>query len=185
MAEEQLEVPSASEWVTFQAGAAMDFFQGTPQEAQILGSLLALNMEALDGTFGNVTDDNQSFRTSFELATRWDQMKSIPRSREYLRGYSWITTIGPDVTRRLMLSGVGLERLREAFCDVHVLPNGGVVLRSTPTFAEYDEQSIRRSADIFKPVLLPGVTKKTAGWAPDFKRVAYGMDTTENAEAGD
>jgi len=78
----------------------------------------------------------------------------IPRSRERLRGYDWLTICSQEVAGRLG----GAEALRGtgAFHEVAQLPAGGVWLLATADYRDFDEEALDRVFRALAPVLPPG-----------------------------
>jgi hypothetical protein len=80
--------------------------------------------------------------------------KTLPESRTYLRGYSWITVCPEELSSRLdveALLGNG------DFCEVERLASGGTWLQATPNFVDYDIDQVRRVWVALSPLLRPGV----------------------------
>ncbi|HEY7226271.1 MAG TPA: hypothetical protein VH561_22065 [Micromonosporaceae bacterium] len=81
--------------------------------------------------------------------------QSIVESRQWLRGYTWVTVLGREHVARL--GGIDTISSSGAFYEVVGLSGGGAVVRATEDFREYDQQ---KAAQIFRalaPVLRPGL----------------------------
>jgi hypothetical protein len=110
-----------------------------------------------DACFAQVTDDDEVFAgiTALEQATRHLPERTLPRSCEVLRGYSWVTVCSAELAGRL--GGVRLLAASGAFDEVEELPGGQVFLRATATVQEYEGEALRRVFDVLAPVLLTGL----------------------------
>lgn len=86
-----------------------------------------------------------------------------------LRGYSWVTVLGPKAAQRLG----GVDNLREsgAFCEVRALPSGAVLAQATPTPQEYTPQRVRKVFEVLAPVLPAGMPTTFPIQDPQYKLV--------------
>jgi len=91
----------------------------------------------------------------FEEALNLRPELTLPRARELLRGYAWLTILPEEIGRRLG----GLDALRSsgAFVDVEHLDAGGYWCRATRNLDEYDQPAAERIFDVVAPTLPPGV----------------------------
>jgi hypothetical protein len=80
--------------------------------------------------------------------------ESIERSREFLRGYSWVTVVPAELVSRL--GGADLLERSRVVAEVRRLRAGGVLVRATGTPDGYDDAAVRRVFDLVRPVLPPG-----------------------------
>ncbi|HEY1673861.1 MAG TPA: hypothetical protein VGG50_14170 [Streptosporangiaceae bacterium] len=106
--------------------------------------------------YGHVTDDATSHGTALERAVLGvtAEPPAIPRCRDVLRGYSWVTVVAAPLLARL--GGAGALTASGCFTEVSPLPGGRVYLRATPALAEYEGPAVRRVFGVLAPVLLPG-----------------------------
>jgi hypothetical protein len=88
--------------------------------------------------------------------------QTLPRARQLLRGYAWLTILPEEIGQRLG----GLDALRSsgAFVEVEHLDAGGYWCRATPTIEQYDQAAAERVFDVVAPALPPG--------RPDLRRVS-------------
>lgn len=80
---------------------------------------------------------------------------TLPRAREFLRGYDWLTICPVELVVKLG----GIEHLENsgAFEQVRVLPDGAAWLLACEDYADFDEARSRRVWETLAPVLIPGV----------------------------
>jgi hypothetical protein len=138
-------------------------------------SALRDQAEAVRCTFGYIADDGAQGRTGLELALNLSAAKTIPLSRGVLRGYSWTTVCGAELAKRLG----GAESLRrgEAFFEVAEFPSGGLLLRATESYADYDEERIGRVFQALAPVLPQGTAEPVYGY--EHLKLVYGVDAAD------
>jgi hypothetical protein len=81
--------------------------------------------------------------------------RSIVESRQWLRGYPWVTVLAREHVARLggidALAGTG------AFHRVDGLTGGGALLQATPDYHDYDQAAAERVFRVLAPVLRPGL----------------------------
>jgi hypothetical protein len=104
--------------------------------------------------YGHVTDDANSWGTALEQATRQYSGETVPRCRDALRGYSWVTVCPQQLAGRL--GGASAIAASGAFTEVTEVAEGSVFLRATPTLDEYGDAAQRQVFEVLAPVLLPG-----------------------------
>jgi hypothetical protein len=104
--------------------------------------------------YGHVTDDANSWGTALEHKTGQPSWETVPRCRDALRGYSWVTVCPGELAGRL--GGAGAIAASGAFTEVTEVAGGSVFLRATPTLDEYGDTAVRRVFEVLAPVLLPG-----------------------------
>jgi hypothetical protein len=108
-----------------------------------------------DAAYAHVTDDPEIMGgTGLEDATLRNPELTVPRSREELRGYSWVTVCAPELAARL--GGAAALAASGAFAEVTELPGGQVYLRATPAPEDYQGDAVRRVFEVLAPVLLTG-----------------------------
>lgn len=153
---------SNGEWVTFSvmsyAGAAGEpgADQPYPQDVQRRWAEFIKGWVASsDAQYAHVCDDPEIMgATALEAATHHDPETTIPRCRDELRGYCWVTVCAAALVRRLG----GARGLKDsgAFDEVTELPGGQVFLRATPVIQDYTGEAVRRVFLALAPVLLTG-----------------------------
>lgn len=126
-------------------------------------------LDDVDPAFGCVaTHFNARIGTELDLALRRRDRESIKESREFLRGYSWLTVVPKELVARLG----GIAALREApLAAVYPLSAGGVVLQASSIPAEYGDVAMRGLFRTVAPVLPPGKPKPVFGY--EHIRVVY------------
>jgi hypothetical protein len=133
----------------------------------------------LDACYGHVTDDaDDRGGTALEQAAYaavGTYPPTIPRCREALRGYSWVTICAPELVGRL--GGVAALAASGAFHEVRELPRGQALLRATPLVEEYEGAAVERAFRTLAPVLLPGRVDKMN--APALGRLVLGVDAAD------
>jgi hypothetical protein len=113
-----------------------------------------------DACYAHVTDDAlASGDTALEVVLGIQSAETVPRCREVLRGYSWVTVIAAELTARR--GGAAALAASGAFDEVTELPAGQVFLRATPTVQDYEGEPVRRVFETLAPVLLPGRLPRT------------------------
>jgi hypothetical protein len=106
-----------------------------------------------DATFGNWTDDI-AYRSSYEAELPTLTYLTLPKSREFLRGYSWLTVVPPEIAKRLG-GAAGLEATGQ-FVSVRPLVNGGVGLIACERPEDFTSETAERLEQVFRSVLIPG-----------------------------
>jgi hypothetical protein len=146
-------------WARFEAespGGSAGSGAGSPDGALAWAGFVREWAAAAGAHYGHVTDDATSHGTALERAVLGvtAEPPAIPRCRDVLRGYSWVTIMARPLAARL--GGAGALTASGCFTEVSVLPGGQVFLRATPALAEYEGPAVRRVFGVLAPVLLPG-----------------------------
>ncbi len=81
--------------------------------------------------------------------------QSIVESRQWLRGYTWVTVLAREHVATL--GGVYALSATGAFHEVVGLAGGGALLQATKDFHEYDQRAAERIFRVLAPVLRPGL----------------------------
>lgn len=84
----------------------------------------------------------------------------MPRSREVLRGYSWVTVCAPELAARI--GGAAALAATGAFDEATELTGGQVYLRATPALYDYEGTAVRRVFEALASVLLSGRPRPTS-----------------------
>ncbi len=147
-------------WARFEAQAPADL-AGRPGAAAADGPLAWMDFlreqaVAVGADYGHVSDDATSSGTALERAVRGAAAEppGIPRCREVLRGYSWVTIVARPLVARL--GGAAALAASGCFSEVSPLPGGPVLVRATPALEDYRGSAVRRAFGVLAPVLLPG-----------------------------
>jgi hypothetical protein len=80
---------------------------------------------------------------------------TVGESREWLRGYAWVTILAQELADRL--GGVAALRGTGVFREVAQLDKGGVWLQATEYFGQYDLVKAAQVFEVLAPVLRPGL----------------------------
>jgi hypothetical protein len=108
-----------------------------------------------DACYAHVTDDPvNGGGTALENATGQRPDATVPRCREVLRGYSWVTVCAAELSARL--GGPAALGRSGAFDEVTELAGGQVFLRATPFIQDYLGEILARVFETLAPVLLTG-----------------------------
>ena len=167
-------------WVRFimKAPASLTAWRRSARTGEDLIAFLDRWAGRLDACYGHLTDDaDDTSGTALEMATQRLGLDSptVPRCREVLRGYSWVTICSPELARRL--GGVPALTASGAFYQVRALPGGQLLLRATPRLEQYKGAAVERVFRALAPVLLPG--RAAADSAPIGARLVVGADATD------
>jgi hypothetical protein len=145
-------------WARFEAEAPDRLvpWTGRPAVPLAWAGFAKEQASAAGALYGHVTDDATSHGTALERAVLGVTVEppGIPRCRDVLRGYSWVTIAAAPLAARL--GGAGALTASGCFAEVSVLPGGQVFLRATPALAEYEGPAVRLVFGVLAPVLLPG-----------------------------
>jgi hypothetical protein len=110
--------------------------------------------------------------TALERAT--SAVACARKSREELRGYTWVTIVAAELAARL--GGADALRDSEAFCEVSELPDGSLWLQATPAINDFTWERVRRVFEALAPVLIGG----TADPLPtEPARIVPGVDAAD------
>lgn len=110
-----------------------------------------------DPTYGELgADTARSLQpeTVLDQALGRSESDSANASRQYLRGYGWITICPPEIADRL--GGANALLSSGAFHTVHRLPAGGLWLQATEHVSHYTPAHAEVVFDALRPVLPPG-----------------------------
>jgi len=80
---------------------------------------------------------------------------TVGESRQWLRGYAWVTIAPQELADRL--GGVAALRASGVFHEVAQLGQGGVWLQATRYFGQYDVAKATEVFEVLAPVLRPGL----------------------------
>jgi hypothetical protein len=136
----------------------------------------------LDACYGHLSDDADDAGSVLEMATQTLGIDppTVPRCREVLRGYSWVTVCAPELAQRL--GGVPALTASGAFHQVRELPGGQILLRATPRLEQYKGAAVERVFRTLAPVLLTGRTARDR--APVLARLVLAADAADHRLAG-
>jgi hypothetical protein len=167
-------------WVRFMMDAPEELvsWRGSPEVQEEWITFAETWAGRLDACYGHITDDaSDTYGTALEMATQtWGiDPPTVPRCREVLRGYSWVTICAPELAQRL--GGVPTLAASGAFYQVRELPGGQVLLRATPLLEQYQGDAVERVFRVLAPVLLPG--RADPERAPVGGRLVLGADAAD------
>jgi hypothetical protein len=165
------------DWLQFEVVATDSLcrWRGVPQLQTDWVSFVRRQAELQKCTFGNIANDNVGERTALEENLLADPAETVPESREVLRGYSWVTICSDEIADRL--GGARSLRTSGAFSEVIELSHRGLLLRTTPTFDEYDDAAIGKTFRALAPVLIPGRTEPVQGF--EYWNLVYDVDAAD------
>jgi hypothetical protein len=179
----KVERPLGNEWMTLELLVSRTAMPWLPvAELDLEMRRLGVEHAAItDASFAAVADDFVYTKTALEYAAKLATIeKWIPRSRECLRGYSWVTICPPEIAARM--GGVeGLERTG-TFVGVEELPNGAVVLQATERLDEYREDQVLAVFKTLASVLIPGLTMRLPSPIRD-QRIVFDVDAADYRSA--
>jgi hypothetical protein len=126
-------------------------------------ALLARVAEDSDPAYGEVVV-NAELRppdSNLDIALRRKVKASADASRQWLRGYEWLTVCPAQLVQQLG----GIEALRGsgAFAEITPLTHGGALLQATASPRDYGKHQARAVFDVLAPVLPPGVPRLLPG----------------------
>jgi hypothetical protein len=94
----------------------------------------------------------------------------VPRSRQQLRGYDWLTICPQELADRL--GGTDALRATSAFHEVSQLSGGGVWLRATADYRDFDNAALYCVFRALAAVLPAGMPLRIPG-REDYYRIVY------------
>jgi hypothetical protein len=161
-------VPTTPGWLRLHAhvdaSTFLDPAEGPASQRRWLAALWSV-ADRVNPGFGHVSYYYYGGATALEFLLppnrhpreQRDPDYTVGSSREFLRGYSWLTVVPQELTERL--GGVaGLEKAG-AFAQVRRLAAGGVWLLATEDFRDYDIGAAGKVFRALAPVLRPGLPR--------------------------
>ncbi|MER7933306.1 MULTISPECIES: hypothetical protein [unclassified Streptomyces] len=147
--------PVEGEWSRF----VVALQAGMPRlsDAEYCTALVDFFAEALDELnpmFARIERDSFSDWSNIEAALTRDLDESLPESRDFLRGYAWVTVCPQELAIRL--GGPQSLAASGAFHRVVPLQAGGVLLQASETLSGYTDQVMERVFTVLTPVLPEG-----------------------------
>jgi len=106
--------------------------------------------EDISPTYGEVSNANY-LRSGLEMDLGLSDQDTVPRGRDLLRGYSWLTIASQEVGDRL--GGVDALRASGAFQNVERLARGGFWLQATDELATYGAAQQAKVHSVLAPAL--------------------------------
>jgi hypothetical protein len=128
-----------------------------PEDAAACAVLVEFLRDALDAcnpTFGRVELNNFNELTNLDAVLRRKRRKSLRESRQFVRGYAWVTVCPAELSARL--GGPAALAASGAFHRVVPLRAGGVLLQASETLAGYTDTVMERVFVALAPVLPEG-----------------------------
>lgn len=154
--------------------AARDDADIAGHEAAVLGFVRHL-ADLTNPSYGAVGDTGSGFATALEQRLKIRGHDAIPASRTRLRGYSWVTVLAEELSRRL--GGAGALAASKAFTEVSPLADGGLWLRATQRREDYDAAAAERVRRALLPVFPPDQpADRPTGGAPGPRRRTAAVD---------
>ena len=102
-------------------------------------------------SYGSVGGAVEAGRTALDRALRRPRAVSLSESRQWLRGYDWVTLVPPELAGR-----IDRAHAEDELDRVVELPGGALVLVGTDRFSAFDEAALERVFDVVEPVLPRG-----------------------------
>jgi len=132
----------------------------TPEVQSSCLMLVRTFADRIDPSYGQVGPVHEGDRTALEACLpsaygRNQPPRSIVESRQWLRGYTWVTVLAREHVERL--GGISVIAGSGVFHDVHGLPGGGAILQATQDFYDYDQAKAEQVFRVLAPVLRPGL----------------------------
>ncbi|MBR7834172.1 hypothetical protein KDL01_12930 [Actinospica durhamensis] len=136
--------------------------EGRPTEVFDLGAdagwaagFVAAMAQRFPVTFASILDEEPSYgSTGWDAACGIMRHDSLAQSREYLRGYEWITYVPALLLDKI--GGMTAASASGVFHSVCELPGGLVELRATEEPAAYGLRQVRAVHEYLAPLLPPG-----------------------------
>ena len=132
----------------------------TPSAQASAVALLGEFADRIDPSYGQIGVDHPFGETTLEhcLPSAYGKnqpWRSIVESRQWLRGYTWVTVLAKEHVARLG----GLQAIERggAFYSVTGLSQGGAILQATQDFHEYGQERAEQVFRALAPVLRPGL----------------------------
>lgn len=132
----------------------------TPDAQASALALLDRFADRIGPSFGQIGVDHPFGETTLEHCLpsaygRNQPWRSIVQSRQWLRGYTWVTVLAKEHVAQLG----GLQAIEPSgvFYSVTGLARGGAMLQATRDFHEYDQQKAEQVFRVLAPVLRPGL----------------------------
>lgn len=120
------------------------------------GLVAQISDELRPMTFAALGSHALKLHTGWETLLGVKMAEALEASREYLRGYDWITYCPPVLLDRI--GGVAGARASGAFHDVREITEKLVALQATETPEQYGA-AVRRVHEVLAPILTPGVPR--------------------------
>jgi hypothetical protein len=164
-------MPETPAWVRFrlQVGSALLQAPDVIPRSTAFVKQRVEHVAASSGRIEHAGDD----QTALERAIGVRPSETIPKSREVLRGYSWVTMVAAEVACRL--GGPAGLADTGAFHVVQELRHGIVWLQATPDPSEYEGVAVKRVFEALAPVLIRGLARDTY----DARPLLRGVDAAD------
>ncbi|MFF2101776.1 hypothetical protein [Streptomyces sp. NPDC058202] len=127
---------------------------GDVSSCRALVDFLHTALDSSAPAFGRIEGNNFHELTNLDAALRRRKRTSLRESRQFLRGYAWVTVCPAELTARF--GGAANLEKSGAFHRVLPLQAGGVLLQASDTLTGYTDQVMQRVFEALAPVLPPG-----------------------------
>jgi hypothetical protein len=161
-------------WWTVRFSGDLELFLSAEEHEAAMLDFLKEAAGRVPATYGEVHYEHLG-RSSLEDALQRPTSVGIPESRRVLRGYSYVTIAGPEISEAL--GGVEVLGRSGAFAAVEQLPSGGVWLQAVPRFQDYDLEVAEKVFRVLAPVLPGGLPWSDATF--DFPHIVVLQDARE------
>ena len=104
-----------------------------------------------DASYGSVGGAVDAGRTALDRALRRPRALSLSESRQWLRGYDWVTLVPPELASR-----IDRAQAEDELAGVVELAGSALVLVGTDRFSAFDEAALERMFGVVEPVIPRG-----------------------------
>ncbi|WP_030439659.1 hypothetical protein [Actinoplanes subtropicus] len=151
-------LPEAEDWLTL-SFSMQESRLARPEVQRSLLSFVRSVADRVNPSFGQCDYDDVGTAVERTVGPPWPMpSETVPRSRNTLRGYSWLTVCAQELADRL--GGADALRATGAFHEVEQLAAGGVWLLATADYRDYDQAAVERVFEAVAPVLPPGMPRR-------------------------
>jgi hypothetical protein len=164
-------MPEAPAWVRFrfEAGSAALRAPGAASRWTAFARRRAEQVLASSGRIDHASDE-----TALERAVGASPYDTIPKAREVLRGYSWVTVVAAELAGRL--GGPANLAAKGVFHEVTELGHGAVWLQATAEPSGYEGAAVRRVFEALAPMLITGLATEVYR---DVRPLVRGVDAAD------
>jgi hypothetical protein len=143
----------SGDWLKLEADVDVELATEPHGQAIIL-DVVRRAAERCNPTSGVLFTPENSLQTPLEAGLNLWPYETIPRSREVLRDYGWLTVMAQELGDRL--GGLPALRATGAFHQAEQLGAGGYWLLATERWEDYRLEQAERIFEVLAPVLPPG-----------------------------
>jgi len=141
------------DWLILEADVDVEL-AARPEGQAVILNVLRVAAEGCNPTSGLLYTPESSLQTPLEVALDVWPFETIPRSRQVLRDYGWLTIMAQELGDRL--GGLPALRASGAFHEAAQLNAGGYWLLATERWEDYGLDQAEKLFELFAPILPPG-----------------------------